>query len=203
MAHEPTTDRGRRSRDKIVAAASALIDAHGVRGAGLDQILATAGASKSQLYHYFADKDDLVRTVIADRFQHVVAAQMPLLGKLDSWTAIRRWLDTLISENDEHGLPGCPIGTLANELADRDEAARADLAACFATWERYLVEGLESMRTRGQLVRDANPKRLATAVFASLQGGLLLAKTQKDIEPLRVALDAAYTHLRSHRTNPS
>ena len=30
-----------------------------------DQVLKTAGASKSQLYHYFADKDELVRAVIA------------------------------------------------------------------------------------------------------------------------------------------
>jgi TetR/AcrR family transcriptional repressor of nem operon len=37
------------------------------------------------------------------------------------------------------------------------------------------------------------------AVVASLQGGLLLAKTYKDVEPLRVELDAAYGHLRSFR----
>jgi hypothetical protein len=92
---------------------------------------------------------------------------------------------------------------LANELADRDETARADLAHCFDTWERYLVEGLERMRARGNLVPSADPRRLATAVFASLQGGLLLAKTYKDREPLRVALDAAFTYLRSFRPTRS
>jgi TetR/AcrR family transcriptional repressor of nem operon len=65
--------------------------------------------------------------------------------------------------------------------------------------ERYLVEGLESMRTRGRLDSDADPKQLATAAFASLQGGLLLAKTQKSVEPLRIGLDAAYAHLRLFR----
>jgi TetR/AcrR family transcriptional repressor of nem operon len=197
MAHEPTTDRGRRSRDRIVEVAAALIDERGVQGAGVDQILAIAGASKSQLYHYFDGKDDLVRAVIACRFQRVLDGQMPLLTDLDSWAAIRRWLDALVTENEENGFPGCPIGTLANELADRDEAARTDLAGCFAAWSRYLVKGLERMRARGELVATADPEQLATVVHASLQGGLLLTKTRKDVEPLRVALDAAFAHLRS------
>jgi hypothetical protein len=55
------------------------------------------------------------------------------------------------------------------------------------------------MRQRGDLAPKADPRQLAMAVFASLQGGLLLAKTHKDAEPLRVALDAAYAHLRTFR----
>jgi TetR/AcrR family transcriptional repressor of nem operon len=196
---EPTTQRGRQSRARIVEAAADLVADRGVEGTGIDQVLAAAGASKSQLYHYFADKDDLVRAVIARRFDQVIAAQAPLLAKLDSWAAIRRWLDLWLGQTEATGHHGCPIGTLANELADRDDAARADLAACFATWEGYLVDGLTRMRQRGDLAPNADPRQLATAVFASLQGGLLLAKTHKDVEPLRVALDAAYAHLRSFR----
>ena len=47
------------------------------------------------------------------------------------------------------------------------------------------------MRQRGDLAPNADPRRLATAVFAGLQGGLLLAKTRKDPEPLRVALETS------------
>lgn len=201
MPHEPLTQRGRLSRDRIVEAAAALVADRGVEGASLDQILAVAGASKSQLYHYFSGKDDLIRAVITSREQQALGAQMPLLAKLDTWAAIRGWFDMMISQNAAHGCPGCPIGTLASELAGRDELARADLASCFATWSGYLIEGLERMRRRGDLRPSADPQQLATAVFASMQGGLLLSKTQKDPEPLRVALDAAFTHLRSFRAS--
>jgi len=57
-----------------------------------------------------------------------------------------------------------------------------------------------TIRGEAHLAPDADPRRLAMAVFASLEGGLLLTKTHKDAEPLRIALDAAYTHLRSFRT---
>jgi AcrR family transcriptional regulator len=199
MAKEPTTERGRQTRGRIVDAAAELVAVRGVDGTGIDHVLAAAGASKSQLYHYFADKDDLVRAVIARRYDQLIDAQAPLLDKLDSWVAIRRWLDMWVGQTEATGYHGCPIGTLANELADRDDTARADLAACFAAWEGYLVDGLAHMRERGGLAPNADPRRLAMATFASLQGGLLLAKTHKDVEPLRVALDAAYAHLRSFR----
>ncbi|MDT3443395.1 TetR family transcriptional regulator C-terminal domain-containing protein [Pseudofrankia sp. BMG5.37] len=197
MKNQPTTGRGRHSRQKIVDAASALIDDRGVAGAGLDQILTAAGASKSQLYHYFGDKGGLVRAVVADRFDCLVEAQQPRLSQLDSWTAIRAWMDEFATQTAASDFPGCPLGNLAGELAGRDEATRADLSACFERWQAYLTQGLERMRTRGELVPDAEPEFLALAVFTSLQGGVLLARTHRDVLPLRVALDAAYAHLRS------
>ena len=92
---------------------------------GLDRIIARAGVSKSQLYHYFSDKEDLVRAVIANRYERTIEVQAALLDDLDSWAGIRRWLDLFIHGNEENGIPGCPIGTLAGELADRCERAPA------------------------------------------------------------------------------
>jgi hypothetical protein len=45
------------------------------------------------------------------------------------------------------------------------------------------------MRDRGQLSATADPGELATAVLAALQGGLLLAKVERNVRPLATALD--------------
>lgn len=197
VAQEPLTERGRRSRERIIEAAAAAVAERGAGGCSLDQVLEAAGASKSQLYHYFADKDDLVRAVIARRVGETLDCQGPMLSELDSFADIRRWFDWLIAQNGKLGCPGCPLGTLANELADRDETARVDLAGGFDTWMSYVIEGLARMQARGELVEQADPQRLGHAVFASLQGGLLLSKTTKDPQYLRDALDASYAHLLS------
>ena len=195
VVQEPLTDRGRRSRERIVDAASEVVAERGAGGASLDQILEAAGASKSQLYHYFADKGELVRAVIARRVGETVDCQGPLLGEIDSLADIRRWFDWLIDQNEMLGCPGCPLGTLASELADCDEAARVDLTHGFDVWMGYIVDGLARMQARGDLAAEADPRRLGNAVFASLQGGLLLSKTAKDPQYLRDALDASYAHL--------
>jgi len=201
VVEEPLTERGRRSRERIVDAAAALVAERGAGGARLDQILEAAGASKSQLYHYFSDKEDLVRAVIARRVGETVHCQGPQLDKVDSLAALRGWFDWLVDQNAERDCPGCPLGALASELADCDEAARGDLTCGFDTWIGYVIEGIERMKASGELDERADPRRLGVAVFASLQGGLLLSKTYKDPQYLRDALDATYDHFLSLRAH--
>jgi len=144
VVQEPLTERGRRSRERIVEAAAAAVAERGAGGCSLDQILDAAGASKSQLYHYFADKDDLVRAVIARRLGETLDCQGPKIAELDSLADIRCWFDWMIAENAERGCPGCPLGTLANELAGRNEVARADLAGSFDTVIGLVTDALDA-----------------------------------------------------------
>jgi len=197
MAIEPTTSKGRATRQRIIRAAAGLMVDRGVTATGLDDVRAAAGVSKGQLYHYFAGKDELVDAVIERTVEMVLAGQ-PQLADLSSWAAIRSWMDGMVAEQERrHAVGGCPIGSLANELAGRRAHARELLVAGYDRWEAPLCAGLEAMRHRGRLSRAADPRRLATATMASIQGGLLLAKTRRDPEQLRIALDAAYAHLRS------
>ena len=119
MPIEPVTKRGRATRDRIVAAADALVAERGVEGASLDQILATADASKSQLYHYFTGKGALVRAVIARRRDLVLESQMPVLAELDSWPEAVH----------SHRLQGAGVHPCRDEEAARLLRSRAALAA--------------------------------------------------------------------------
>lgn len=58
------TAKGRAMRDRIVESAAELVFAGGARETTLDDVRSAVGASKSLLYHYFADKDELLRAVI-------------------------------------------------------------------------------------------------------------------------------------------
>jgi AcrR family transcriptional regulator len=83
------TAGGAATRSRIVEAAADLIYAHGVERTSLDDVMAASGVSKSQLYHYFADKDALVLEVIARQTERVLDAQRPHLEALDSLPALR------------------------------------------------------------------------------------------------------------------
>ena len=54
---------------------------------------------------------------------------------------------------------GCPIGSLAGQLAEQDEGARLELADGLDRWEITIREGLERMAARGELHTGANPGR--------------------------------------------
>lgn len=190
----PVTERGRRTRALIIDAAATLMYQQGVSMTSLDDVLAAADSGKSQLYHYFDSKADLIAAVIQRQLQLVLARQ-PKLQQIDSWDGIEAWAAEILQAHSAPGGPfACPLGTIAAELKN-DETFRPLLDAAFRQWEAPLARGLQVMQDRGELVADADPRRLATAVIAALQGGMLLARVRGDITPLRDALDSAIAQL--------
>ena len=200
MSAPPKTDKGRATRDRIITVAADLVRANGVRATSLDHVIDAAGVSKSQLYHYFDDKADLIRAVV-DRTKTVLLdLQQAFLDRLDDWAGIGAWFDAIVAdETSRHARGGCPLGSLVPELADSDELAREVLARAFDEWQQHLTEGLRRLQARGELRRDTDPEHLATATMASLQGGLLLSQVRRNPGQLRVALDAALAYLHQHR----
>ena len=194
------TARGAVTRARIVAGAAELVYERGVAGTSLDDIMAATGTSKSQLYHYFADKDALVLEVIRSQLANVIAGQETQLREVWSWDGLQRWRDHVVeATRATGGVGGCPLGSLSSELADRSEPARRVLADCFAEWEGYLFDGFTAMRADGELSADADPQLLATAVMAALQGGILLSQATHGVQPLELALDMALDHVRRCR----
>jgi TetR/AcrR family transcriptional repressor of nem operon len=194
------TARGAATRERIVTGTAQLIYERGVIGTSLDEIMAATGTSKSQLYHYFADKDALVLEVIRRQLDTIIAGQETQLRALQTWEGLRQWRDHLVEgTRATRGVGGCPLGSLASDLADRSESAREALVNGFAEWESYLVDGFSAMRADGLISRAADPADLAVTVMAALQGGLLLAQTTRDVRPLELALDMAIEHVGRYR----
>ncbi len=191
------TPRGAATRARIVEAAADLFFAGGVAETSVDAVLAASSTSKSQLYHYFSDKDALVLAVIERQTERVLGAQEPQLHELDTMDGLRRWRDAVVELQRQHQcVGGCPIGSMAAELADAP-APRAALAGSFARWEAYLESGFAAMAERGELSCDVEPADLATAVMTAVQGGLLLTDTTRSTRPLELGLDMALAHVRS------
>ncbi|MBM6998175.1 TetR/AcrR family transcriptional regulator [Paenibacillus sp. DXFW5] len=198
-SEQKLTKKGKETRSRIVAAAAGLMFERGVAGTSVEDVQKEAKVSSSQLYHYFKEKRELVQAVILFQTEQVLGAQEPLLSHLDSMEALQTWRDAVIQlQVDREYQGGCPIGSLASELADMEPAARTALAACFLQWEQAISQGLRAMHARGEMRADADPDRLALALLTALQGGLLMTQVRKDICALEAVLDAILEHIRSY-----
>jgi TetR/AcrR family transcriptional regulator, transcriptional repressor for nem operon len=192
------TSKGMQTRQRIVVAAADLMFERGVTGTTMQDVRGAAGVSSSQIYHYFADKEALVRAVIEYQNETIVGGQEPMLANLDTLAGMRAWRDFLVEHQRQLNCRGgCPIGSLGSELADVDPQVRANVAAGFRRWEAGIRGGYRAMRNRGELSAAADPDKLATATLAALQGGLLLTQIQRSTEPLEAALDTVLTYIGS------
>ena len=196
------TDRGRLTRRRIVAAATEMVAEKGALGASLDEVGVRAPALRSQLYHYFDDKDDLLLAVAEATNDTVLGRQQDLLAGLHTWGGLSRWADALVALQQERGgRGGCPIANLLGQLGERDDI-RAVLASGFDRWEGSIRAGLDGMVEGGALRPGTDVAWLASNTLASRQGGLVLSQARRDPQALRRALDGAIALIAGYRVAP-
>lgn len=190
------TAKGRRTRARIIEAAARLMYDNGVAATSVDQVCAAADVGKSQIYHYFKDKSELVRGVIELQAASVLKVQAPLLSEVHDLVGWRAWRNAIVElqrRTDYWG--GCSLGALAAELAGRDGLARLALTSSFDQWEAVLRAALLRTVESGVLRRDVDVQGLATHILAALQGGLILCLARRDVTPLEMSLDGAIAQL--------
>lgn len=198
------TRKGLATRARIIEAAARLMFERGVANTSVDQVRRTAGVGGSQISHYFTDKRDLTRHVVEARRNDVRAFHTrPQFAKLDSFDALQAWADACVSDIDAvYRVGGCVYGSLAGELIEADREIHDDLAAGYDQWIELFRAGLDSMRDRGDLRPDADPRHLAVSLVAAHQGGAMLTHVTGDPQPLRAAVNAAVDYVRSFGAQP-
>ncbi len=135
------TPKGARTRARIVEEAAALIHERGVAGTTLDDVRVAAEVSGSQMYHYFADKNELVQAVIDYQADAIVNRNRHALGSANGVEAWRKMVMTAAKRTKAKG--GCALGSLVGQLAESDPEARALIAAGFDQWAAAIADGLQ------------------------------------------------------------
>ncbi len=193
------TPKGRETRARIIDATANLMFHRGALGTSVEDVRAAAGVSGSQISHYFRDKDDLTREVIAARRSQVRGFHTnPKFSRFDSIASLRKWAQACVADIDTVYLRGgCVYGSLAGELLESDEAIRADLAAGYEEWIDIFCSGLTAMQRRKDLVPDASTRHLAASLVIAHQGGAMLTHVTGARDPLRDNVTAAVNYVRS------
>lgn len=189
MKSTPTTDRGRATVERIIEAACDLFGIQGIQSTSLDEIGAAAGVGRSQLYHFFVDKSDLVAEVVAVQVERVVSGLTPTFESMSTAADVHAWCDEVVAFHAASTSNiRCPIGSLIHQLRADDVAARRALVSGFTRWEQLLAAGLQRVDDAGGLNKGSDADTLASALLAAYQGGVLLANAAGDVAPLRRAL---------------
>ena len=206
MSERPQfTRKGLATRARIVDVAARIMFERGVANTSIDQVRRAAGVGGSQISHYFRDKRELTRHVVAARRNDVrVFHHQPRLAALDSLDALQAWADAAVAAIDAvYRVGGCVYGSLAGELIDADDEIHDDLSAGYDEWIGLFEAGLAAMRDRGDLRPDADPRHLAVSLVVAHQGGAMLTHATGDEAPLRTAVNAAVDYVRSFATGRS
>lgn len=167
-----TKVRKTRSEERILAAAAELFYANGLRGVGVDQVIAASGVAKSTLYVHFRTKEELVaaylrRTDDSWMAQLKDAAARTGGGPREQLVGL---FDALTEAFDRHGFFGCPFVSAAVE-ADLDSEARAIAVRHTRRRQAWLTELSEQA---GADAPDALARHIGLLIDGALASGRLL-----------------------------
>jgi AcrR family transcriptional regulator len=88
------TAKGRATRERILLSTAELILNEGLSELNMDRVRKAASVSGSQLTHYYADKQSLIREVLNRQIEVVLDFhRQPKLGGLNTFDDFERWID--------------------------------------------------------------------------------------------------------------
>ena len=94
------TQRGRKTQQKILSTAADLFHRRGVNATSVDDVLAASRTGKSQFYHYYKSKEDLLCEVARYHLDQLIV-EASILEQLDSWRGIKAWFDWAVARQKE------------------------------------------------------------------------------------------------------
>ncbi|WP_439377781.1 TetR/AcrR family transcriptional regulator [Amycolatopsis lexingtonensis] len=173
------------TKERIMAAGAELFRRNGYTGTGLKQIVSAANAPFGSLYHFFpGGKEQLGAEVIRSSglayiqlFDLFIAPAPDLISGIESFFAAG--VATL--EATDY-VEGCPIATVALEVASTNEPLRQATAEVFTAW---IDAGTEKFAKFG-ISREA-ARTLTITTVNNLEGAFVLCRALRDTEAMAVA----------------
>jgi AcrR family transcriptional regulator len=182
-------------RDRIIHSALRLFAEKGYGSTSVAEILTAADLNAGSLYYVFPGKQDVLLAVLEAYREGLepMLLQPAWEGVTDPiervFALLARYRAMLASTDCTYG---CPIGSLALELHEPDPAVRALLAKNFQGW----VDAIERCFNEAgdRLPRDVNRRQLAILALATMEGGVMVSRTERTMD----AFDDAVAAFRSY-----
>ena len=159
---------------QIVKDASERVRAEGLNGAAVSAVMRDAGLTHGGFYKHFASKDELLIESLHEGFREIIdtlirAAEQSPPG--EAWRAIvKTYLRPEMCEHPEHG---CPLATLAPELARVDKRMKPRIVAELVNYKSRMAPFMPGWRT-------ADKERAFFAIFSTMIGAIEIARLLPD-----------------------
>jgi AcrR family transcriptional regulator len=174
------------ARQRILETADRLFYQHGVRGVGIDRVIAEAGVAKMSLYKHFPSKDDLILAVLRFREQSSLAffrSAMERHGR-KARSPLRAFFAALKEWFESPGFRGCPFQNTAVELADPKHPGTEFVRGHKRRFNEFLRGLVEASIGKAAA-------RVAPAVAVLVEGAVVTAVIEGNADAADVARDAA------------
>jgi TetR/AcrR family transcriptional repressor of nem operon len=168
MRYEP--EHKTRTRDRIVRNAARKVRAEGLGGPGVASVMKASGLTVGGFYKHFRSKDELLADAVAQgfsEFSEKVYSSLQNVPPEDRWKEVVRWY--LSTEHCNHPATGCPVVTLAPEIARAKLGVRKRIAGQMKELANGWAEFMPGVTARER-------ERNFLVIFSAMAGAVAMAR---------------------------
>jgi AcrR family transcriptional regulator len=183
------------TRDRLIASARYLFWERGFAGTSMSELLAHAEVNSGSFYHFFDSKEALLREVLEGYLRLLRPMVIdPAFSSVEEpvgriFAILAGYRERILGTYCRYG---CPLGRLALEIDPENAPAHTLIAQNFQGWIEAVRECLDDMKP--SLPPETDLDSLATYVLVVMEGGVMLSRSYRSVEPF----DRAIAQLREH-----
>ena len=183
------------TREKLIESARYLFWERGFAGTSMADLLGRAEVNSGSFYHFFESKEALLRAVLETYVQMLRPMVIdPAFSQSEEplariFAILAGYRERILQTNCQYG---CPLGRLALEIDPENHPAHRLIAENFRSWIGCVRECVEEMKAR--LPASTDCESLATFVLVVMEGGVMLSRSYRSVEPF----DRAVAQLREY-----
>lgn len=178
--------KGEETRQRIIAQSAPLFNQRGYNGCSLNDIMEVTGLEKGGIYRHFESKEELA----AEAFDFAWATTSALrTGDLDSIPdPVDRLKQHIARFAFRSSIPGgCPLLNTAVDSDDGNPVLRERVRKALRNWQAMLRKIIEEGIVQGTMDPNIDPDAVANHIIASLEGGMVLSRIERNDTALRNA----------------
>lgn len=177
--------KGELTRQKIVAAAAPIFNQHGYEGSSMSDLMAATGLQKGGIYRHFASKEELAAEAFDYTWKLAWKSRMRQVDDAASGIEKVRRLIASFVESRSPVVGGCPVLNTAVDADDGNAVLRERAVKALRSWSARLQAMVREAAKAGEVRPGVDPEAVATVVIASLEGGLMMSRLERNSDALR------------------
>ncbi|MFC5861000.1 TetR/AcrR family transcriptional regulator [Acidicapsa dinghuensis] len=183
------------TRERLINSARYLFWERGYAGTSMADLLAHAQVNSGSFYHFFESKEALLRAVLEEYLVMLRPIVIdPAFASTNDpvariFAVLSGYRERILMTECQYG---CPLGRLALEIDPENRPAHKLIAENFQGWIAAIRECLEQLKP--QLPKNTDLDALAAYVLITMEGGVMLARSYRSVEPF----DKAVRQLKQH-----
>lgn len=175
------------NKEKLLADGLHLVHERGFGASSVRDITQAAGVPQGSFTNHFASKEAFGLEIL-ERYREMTSAAVRTTLRNDRLPPLRRlraWIDGQLAYLRKDDMRrGCLYGNLSAEASEASDAIRFRIASVFAENQASVAYCLDAAVAAGDLAPDADVQELAGFIVSSMQGAILVAKSQRSPAPV-------------------